>query len=237
MKKILIILVSALLFTGCTSAPAQKTDEELKAEGWVKDPENNGYVLESEIPAGSIDFTLPVARDTTKTYKPGKDEPEVPCTEKSYSSGCSSVNVDNFIEFANVDDAYYIDVRDYNDYAQKHLKNFEVIPYFGLIFSKEAGGNHLFYGDSKAPTANYEESEIILNALFPKDKTLFIMCQSGARVVWLMEILEAHGYDMSKIYNIGGMGQYTKSEYRALTTNTSEIIIDAKYNFEGLTKK
>ena len=36
MKKLLLALLAVLLLTGCSSAPAEKTDEELMAEGWVK---------------------------------------------------------------------------------------------------------------------------------------------------------------------------------------------------------
>ncbi len=52
----------------------------------------------------------------------------------------------------------------------------------------------------------------------------------------LMEIMEARGWDMSKVYNIGGMAQYTAAEYRDLITDTPELIVESKYSFEGLTR-
>ena len=82
----------------------------------------------------------------------------------------------------------------------------------------------------------YEESDEILNAFFPKGKTIFLMCQSGGRVNNLMKLLNARGWDMSKIYNIGGMAQYAGAEYRDIVTDTPEIIISATYTFEGLTR-
>ena len=41
---------------------------------------------------------------------------------------------------------------------------------------------------------------------------------------------------MSRIYNIGGMAQYAGSEYRSIVTDTPEIIIEATYNFDALTR-
>ena len=55
------------------------------------------------------------------------------------------------------------------------------------------------------------------------------MCQSGGRVAMLMKMLAANGYDMSKIYNIGGMAQYTAEQYREFLTDTEELTVEAKY--------
>ena len=52
----------------------------------------------------------------------------------------------------------------------------------------------------------------------------------------LMNILNARGWDMTKIYNIGGMAQYAGPEYRDLVTDTPEILIEATYKFDGLTR-
>ncbi|MBR2529389.1 MAG: rhodanese-like domain-containing protein [Blautia sp.] len=72
--------------------------------------------------------------------------------------------------------------------------------------------------------------------LFPKNKTLFVMCQGGGRASQIMSILKARGWDMSKVYNVGGMGHYTGAEYKDLVTDTPEITLTATYNFEGLTR-
>ena len=130
------------------------------------------------------------------------------------------------------EDAVFIDTRNFEDYTKKHFKNFEVIPFFAYIYNENAGTEgfpQLFKGTHDEPVAVYESSEAILNALFPKDKTLFIMCQSGGRVAMLMKMLAAHDYDMSKIYNIGGMAQYTGEEYREYLTDTEELNVEIKY--------
>ena len=51
----------------------------------------------------------------------------------------------------------------------------------------------------------------------------------------LMDILNANGYDMSKVYNIGGMANYTGAEYRDYLVETSEFAISDSYEMTGLT--
>jgi len=184
---------------------------------------------------------LPAPVDTTKTYLANaNDKTETPCEEGNFGPTCSAINSDNLTEYLNRGDVLYIDLRDYADYAKKHLLNFEVIPFFALIYNADAITDEtlpqLYGGELTDPQPVYEESDEILEALFPKDKVLFLMCQSGGRVSQMMNILSARGWDMSKIYNIGGMGHYTGSDYRNLTIDTPEITIDATYGFEGLTR-
>ena len=40
---------------------------------------------------------------------------------------------------------------------------------------------------------------------------------------------ERLGYDMSKIYNVGGMAQYAGEQYRDYITDTEELNIEVKY--------
>ena len=43
---------------------------------------------------------------------------------------------------------------------------------------------------------------------------------------------------MSKIYNVGGMAQYTGAEYKDLVTDTPEFLLadQGNYKIEGLTR-
>lgn len=184
---------------------------------------------------------LPAPVDETKTFLKNKDDKEeVPCTPGDFGPTCSAINSENLREYLNRSDVYYIDTRDHNDYMKKHLRNFEVIPFFGLIFNANAHTDatlpQLYGGTPTEPVPVYEESDALLEALFPKDKTLFIMCQSGGRVGMLMNILSARGWDMSKVYNIGGMAQYGGNEYRDLIVDTPEMILTPVYTMEGLTR-
>jgi len=184
---------------------------------------------------------LPSPVDETRTFLKNKDdEEEVPCTPGDYGPTCSSIGPHNLLEYLNRPDIFYIDTRDHNDYMKKHFRNFEVVPFFGLVFNADANEDaslpHLYGGTPTEPVPVYEESDELLEVLFPKDKTLFIMCQSGGRVGMLMNILKARGWDMSKVYNIGGMAQYTAPEYRSIITDTPEMIMEITYSMEGLTR-
>jgi len=227
MKKLLALIILSLALVGCA-----KSNEKLVEEGWVLNPAENGYVFQAELPS-------PI--DTTKKYVPAQGEAEKACSEGVYAAGCSSIGVENLDQYLNRDDVVYIDLRDFKDYTMKHFRNFEVIPYFAYIFNAEAHTDatkvQLYGGTIAAPVAVYEESDELLETLFPKDKTLFLMCQSGGRVAQLMKILEVKGYDMSKIYNVGGVGQYTDAKYATHITNTGELTVNATYVVTELTRK
>lgn len=184
---------------------------------------------------------LPAPQDTTKTYLANADDKEeTPCEIGNFGPTCSSISSANLRQYLNRSDVAYIDLRDYEDYAKKHLKGFEVIPYNALIFNadadKDASLPQLYGGTTADPVPVYAESDEILAALFPKNKILFVMCQGGGRASNMMNILKARGWDMTKVYNIGGMAHYTGSEYKDIVTDTPEILIQTTYNFDGLTR-
>lgn len=199
-------------------------------------------VEEAAAPAASAQLApLPAPVDESKTFLKNKDDKEeVPCTPGDFGPTCSAITSANLKEYLNRSDVYYIDTRDHNDYMKKHLRNFEVIPFFGLVFNANAHTDatlpQLYGGTPTEPVPVYEESDDLLKALFPQDKVLFIMCQSGGRVGMLMNILKARGWDMSKVYNIGGMAQYGGAEYRDLIVDTPEMILTPVYTMEGLTR-
>ena len=191
------------------------------------------------VASGEIELPAPV--DTTKTYQANKDDPtETVCEPGNFGPTCSAINSENLKQYLGRTDVKYIDLRDYTDYAKKHLRNFECIPYFALIFNADAANDaslpQLFGGTVDDPIPVYAESDELLEALFPKGKTIFLMCQSGGRVNQMMKLLSARGWDMSKVYNIGGMAHYAGAEYRDIVTDTPEIAVNATYAFEGLTR-
>ena len=58
MKKLFTGICALMLLVGCSSAPQEceptKTDEELIADGWVKNPEQNGYIkIENDTVSGA----------------------------------------------------------------------------------------------------------------------------------------------------------------------------------------
>lgn len=227
MKKLLWIAVLSLVFVGCA-----KSEDQLAAEGYVLNPLEQGFVFQGELPA---------PRDLSKTYKPTADSPETACTDEVYSVACSSVNPENLDQYLNRNDVLYIDIRDFKDTTMKRFRNFEVVPYFAYIFNANAHTDEnliqLFGGTPAEPIAVYVESEILLNQFFPKDKTLFIICAAGGRVNQLMNILKAYGYDMSRVYNIGGVGQYTDSKYAPFLADTAEFTIEGEYKILDVNRR
>ncbi len=238
-NNILRMLQAIMEFHG--TDPHFANDPSLKAE----EPAQVTAQTEAaeEAPAGEVTTQalaqLPAPVDTSKTYKPSKDATEeVPCTPGVFGPTCSAITADNFLEYMNRPDAFYIDTRDFEDYMKKHLRNFEAVPFFALVFNADAHIDdtkpQLYGGTPKEPVPVYKESDEILEALFPKDKILFLMCQSGGRVGMLMDIMSARGWDMSKVYNIGGMAQYAGPEYKPYITETLEFGLSGTYAIEGL---
>lgn len=103
------------------------------------------------------------------------------------------------------------------------IKGFEVVPYPYLtefpqayIDQKESENVHnlyqgktLFRLDDKGNyIANYKESMDILEYIFPKDKTIFLICGAGGYANFTKQMLGALGWDTSKIYNLGGYWYY-----------------------------
>ena len=230
MKKFMTAAFAIILLVGCSSAPAETSCPEC--------PVCETPAAVEPAPEAPAQAALPAPRNTTKTYKPDEKSDPVDCTEDTFLPGCAAINNENLLDYLNRDDVLYIDLRDFGDYAKKHFRNFECIPYFALIYSKEGGEGitQLYSGDTTDPVATYEESDELLEVFFPKDKTIFLMCQSGGRVAQCMNILKAKGYDMSKIYNITGMGNFTDPKYADITVDMSEIGLEATYSFEGLTR-
>ena len=216
-------------------------DEAVKEMRAVFEQKRAGAEAAAAAATAVEEAALPDPVDTTKTYKANKDDTEeTPCAPGNFGPTCSAINSENLKQYLGRTDVMYIDLRDYSDYAKKHLRNFECIPYFALIFNKDACNDEslpqLFGGTVDEPIPVYEESDDLLEALFPRNKTIFLMCQSGGRVQNMMKLLKARGWDMTKIYNIGGMAQYSGPEYRDITTDAAEITITATYSFEGLTR-
>ena len=209
MKKFLAVLLVLFVLMGCTS---QQTVECPECE--VCEPVVQG------------DPELPAARLSS-------------CAVDDYSTDCSSIKIaDNLHEYLGRDDVVYLDLRDYTDYAKTHVRNFECIPYFALIRGmgeETEAGVQLYYGTLAEPVANYAESEEMLKALIPADKTVFLMCQSGGKVAQCMKVMEKAGYDMSKVYNVGGMAQ-TDGNKNINLDSSAEVVAEVTYNFEGLTK-
>lgn len=139
-----------------------------------------------------------------------------------------NVNEATIDEYLGRPDAVYRDMRMLVDpgnyeaiggdaYLSGFVDGFEVVPLPYIVNVKglpEAvgetyTGKTLFREHSDGTyTANYEESLEILEALFPKDKVIFLMCGGGGYSGMMKEMLVALGWDADKIYDVGGYWFY-----------------------------
>ena len=82
-------------------------------------------------------------------------------------------------------------------------------------------GKTLFTVDDEGKyVANYEESMDVLEYLFPKDKTIFLMCGGGGYAGMTKTMLVSLGWDANKIYNTGGYWYY-EGENNVIVKNDS----------------
>ncbi len=145
-----------------------------------------------------------------------------------------SFGIDKNINEATIDeylqrkDSVYRDMRMLKDpgnyeaiggdsYLSGYVKGFEVVPLPYIInvsgLPEEVGetytGKTLFTrAEDGKITANYEESMPILEFLFPKDKTIFLMCGGGGYAGMTKDLLVELGWDADKIYNVGAYWSY-----------------------------
>ena len=157
----------------------------------------------------------------------------------------NETTIDNYLGRS---DVVYRDVRMLEDTATWENKGgerdltgfvegFEVIPYAYLTEFPQAyidqkksenvsglyKGKTLFKLDEKGNyIANYKESMDILEAIFPKDKVIFLMCGAGGYANFTKQMLGALGWDTSKIYNVGGFWNYNGSHAISTKVEGSE---------------
>ena len=139
-----------------------------------------------------------------------------------------NVNESTIDEYLGRNDAVYRDLRMLEDPGNYEaiggdsklsgfVRGFEVVPFPYIVnvsgLPEEVGGTYsgktLFrqYSDGTF-TANYAESMDMLEALFPKDKTIFLMCGGGGYSGMMKNLLVSLGWDESKIYDVGGYWFY-----------------------------
>lgn len=167
---------------------------------------------------------------------PSKDNPS---STVAYESSVTTRNIDNYL-FR--DDSIYVDLRPYSWIAKDgHIAGFAFYPFYDFIASNTStdtlysfkkitkpDGSIILLGDEGSFSANYVESEMLLNRYFPKDKNIFAISQSGLESIYFLNLLKQLGYDASKLYNIGGFMISPGFEVPAYNTYP-----DAKYKVAG----
>ena len=153
--------------------------------------------------------------------------PELSEGERGQLGIDKNINESTIDQYLNRPDAVYRDVRMLKDpgnyeaiggdsYLSGFVDGFEVVPLPYIVnvtgLPEAAGdtytGKTLFTNVDGKYVANYEESMDILEALFPKDKVIFLMCGGGGYSGMLKNMLVALGWDATKIYDVGGYWFY-----------------------------
>ena len=167
--------------------------------------------------------------DTTNNVEEALPKPEISEGIRGEQFGIDkNINESTIDEYLGRSDSVYRDMRMLKDpgnyeaiggdsYLSGFVEGFEVVPYPYLTnvtgLPEEVGetytGATLFTQDESGNyVANYEESMEILEAIFPRDKNIFLMCGGGGYAGMTKTMLVALGWDENKIYNVGAFWSY-----------------------------
>ena len=164
------------------------------------------------IPSASIEPEI--------TALPEKEHPE------SSSMLDSPLNPQNIDDYLFLDGVSYIDTRSFEQVVKEgSIAGFQHISFYEMIATYKPEENVLFtmdkvrdedgnvitaLGDPGSFTPNYEESEQILEELFPKDHSYVFIASAGVESAYMINLLIQYGWDPSTLYNCGsfsnGMG-------------------------------
>lgn len=158
-----------------------------------------------------------------------------------------NVNEETIDQYLYRDDVVYRDMRMLKDpgnyeaiggdsYLSGFVDGFEIIPYPYIVnvtdLPSEVGntytGKTLFTEDKDGNiVANYDESMQILEDLFPKNKTIFLLCGGAGYAGAMKNLLVKLGWDANKIYNVGGYWYYEGDHnIKVKTTRNGETVYD-----------
>ena len=145
------------------------------------------------------------------------------------------VNMDTIDDYLGIPGVAYRDarlLRDPADYAAIGgdatlsfvLPGFKVVP-FPQVGTLQAlpvdgayDGDRLFDitwaddGSIVEATPRYEQSELVISELFPKDAPIVLCCGGGGYASMMYRLLVYLGYDPALLYNAGGVWDYTGYE-------------------------
>ena len=126
------------------------------------------------------------------------------------------INTTNLDDYLFRDDVFYVDLR-YYSWVLKYgyIAGFSFIPYYSFIAVKSETSTNALFRQAKTETALsgdvgsfkpvYVESVNILKNLFPQDKKIFLVSESGLESYYMAALLTQYGYETKNIYNVGGV--------------------------------
>jgi rhodanese-related sulfurtransferase len=165
-------------------------------------------------------------------------KPQVSEGERGQLGIDKNINESNIDDYLGRSDSVYRDMRMLIDpanyeaiggdaYLSGFVKGFEVVPMPYLIpatglpeaVGSSYTGTTLFSQNEDGEyVANYVESMDILEALFPKDKNIFLMCGGGGYAGMTKNLLVSLGWNEEKIFNVGGYWSYKGKNNVAVKT-------------------
>lgn len=228
------VALATVALVGCKGPTEEEYKQWAEENGYVVAPteddykdwaEENGYVIApAALPAARLETETDYSYASSKIQISPKDENE---------DGVWDNGVIRLLDVLGRDDTIYIDAREFASYAKGHIVGFESLPSNQII---TGSGEQLFSVSGDTVTPRYEESVTLMKKLLPQPegKNMILMCQSGARIVSLMKVLKYCGYDMTRIFNVGGFGQVDKAVYPVTAGN---VTVTESYSFTaaGLT--
>lgn len=173
-----------------------------------------------------------------------------------------NVNMETIDDYLGLEDAVYRDMRmtvDPYDYEaiggdsilSGMIEGFTLIPYPLLapcanmpeVLGEGYTGPTLFASDGSGGfTPCYEESMAILEAIFPKDQAIVLMCGAGGYAGMTKNLLVSLGWDEGLILNVGGYWFYhgehavdTRVETGAVGLYAFQNVDQFEIDFDSLT--
>ena len=190
-----------------------------------------------------------VAGFATTAFASEAELPELPAPEadpESMFGVDKNINISTIDEWLGRPEVAYRDVRmlfDPADYGaiggnadlSSTIVGFKIVPYpylaslSALPVDGAYEGNTLYTltwnddGSIAEAVPNYEESELELKDLFPKDQPIFLMCGGGGYAGMTKSLLSFLGWDENLLYNIGGNWEYQGDNALELIVYSEEV--------------
>ena len=161
------------------------------------------------------------------TAPAGLPKPELSEGERGQLGIDKNINEKTIDQYLGRLDSVYRDLRmlkDPGDYEaiggdsnlSGFVNGFEVVPLPYIVnvtglpeaVGQTYTGTTLFTNKNGEYIPNYAESYDVIEALFPKDKVIFLMCGGGGYAGMMKNMLISLGWDAEKIYNVGGYWFY-----------------------------
>ena len=188
---------------------------------------NNKIFIGSIIAAIAIVAGLALGSLMWRQKLPALPKPEVSEGQRGELGIDKNINESVIDKYLGRSDSVYRDMRMLEDPAAYEeiggdrflsgiVEGFEVVPLPYLVnveglpeaVGKTYEGKTLYTTTDGKYTANYAESKQILEDLFPKDKTIFLMCGGGGYAGMTKQMLVSLGWNSNKIYVVGGYWYY-----------------------------